>query len=666
MGAGSSQAVKAVGDMMNAVAAEKDAARRSCAGYVGEREVCRALSALALDGVHHFDDRRLAGDVVRRANIDHLVVAPSGVYVVDAKNWSGRIAVRGHSLVQDGIARDERLVALAYLRNRVAEAVATTSAAHVVPQSVVCFARPAPGLPPALDGIHLTDVHTIGDLIQRRSRLLTNEQIAELVDMFGYAFPPYVHDAGEAAEAEGLLFPEEATRHAGLVEALSRPIKEWMVWLHPEQASAVRRRFDGPARIRGVAGTGKTVVGLHRVAWLASTRPGRFLVTSFVGTLPRNLEDAYQHLSPATADRVDFRTVHRVALDILAERGHRVRPDRGTKAFGAAWQRAGRAAELRGLHQEYVSEEIAYVIKGRGIDSYEEYQGVERPGRRAPLGRVQRQAVWDVAVAYAEELRRRGQHDFTDVLRLAYDAVVAQPCDTWRGVLVDEVQDIPLVALKLLHELAGRDRHDGLLLVGDGQQAIYPGGFRLAEANIELARRAVVLHTNYRNTVEILAAARTLAVEDTFDAPDGDDGTRVVRHGAPVVDVTFANGEAHDDAFLWELNALLGRGVAPSEVGVLCPTNAEVRAYVGRLNAALIPAAAVTQTRASVNDAVTVTTWHRVKGLEFAHVFVPRVDRGLTVPADAADPVEWLARQRRALYVAMTRARDTLWVGRVA
>jgi superfamily I DNA/RNA helicase len=438
-----------------------------------------------------------------------------------------------------------------------------------------------------------------------------------------------------------------------------------MVWLHPEQAAAVRRTFDGPARIRGVAGTGKTVVGLHRTAWLESTRPGRFLVTSFVNTLPQALEHAYRRLSPTTADRVDFRTVHKVALDLLAERGRAVRLDTGHAAFNAAWRRAGSAAEQRGLTKDYVEEEIEYVVRGRGIDTFDGYVAVDRPGRGARLGAEQRRAVWGVATAYEEELAERGVCDFVGALRLARDAAREERCRTWSGVMVDEVQDIPLVALQLLHELAGRDRPDGLLLIGDGQQAIYPGGFRLAEAGIDLRNRAVVLRTNYRNTVEILATAHNVRVEDVFEGDAGGGAVEVVRHGDVPMDVTFGSAGEHDDALVWDLRALLDKGAAPRGIAVLCPTNAIVETYVRRLTAEGIPAAAVTKrSGVAMNDTVSVATWHRSKGLEFAHVFIARAERASE--GEASDDAERVARDRRTLYVAMTRARNTLWVGRVA
>jgi hypothetical protein len=175
---------------------------------------------------------------------------------------------------------------------------------------VVCFAAEQPRLRSTDDRVLLTDVTRITGDLSGRDTALSVTDIADLVELLAFAFPPYDVDPREVAEAEGLLFAEDETRHAGLQTALSRPVEDWMVWLHPEQASTVRRSFAGPARVRGPAGAGKTCVALHRVAWLASTRPGRFLITSYVKTLPPSLQQSYTRLSPSTADCVDFLHLH--------------------------------------------------------------------------------------------------------------------------------------------------------------------------------------------------------------------------------------------------------------------------------------------------------------------------------------------------------------------
>jgi hypothetical protein len=633
--------------------------------------VCGQLSSLAHDGYQHLDDLRWRADPSSRVNLDHLVIGPGGVFVVDAKNWSGRIEVRAGLVVQDGIPRDDRMIALQYLAGRVEEVLASAGFAHR-PQAVACFTSDQPSIPPAVGRILLTDLRGLPRLLGSRPPVLSSAQITTMTELLAYAFPPYDVDPQELAEAEGLLFPDSQTRHAGLDAALRRPLAEWMVWLHPEQAAAARRSFNGPARIRGAAGTGKTSVALHRIAWLASTRPGRFLVTSFVRTLPPALKSSYEHLSPGTADRVDFLHVHGVALELLRQRGRRVAPSNGNAAFNAAWRQRGDQLRDLGLSREYFREEIDHVLKGRDVPDLQTYLTLERVGRRTPLRTAARERVWALRDSYDSELALRQEHDFVDILRMARDEVRSVPCRTWTGVAVDEVQDLPLVGLQFLYELAGRERPDGLLLIGDGQQAIYPGGFRLTEAGVSVAGRAVVLHTNYRNTVEILATARAVVAQDGYDDLDvtataGDRPVDVVRHGVLPVSASYESLQEHDAALLWDLQALADRDVPWAQMAILCQTNRMAQAYADLLAESGIPGVLLKSSRSTEADAVRVGTWFRSKGMEFPHVFLPQADQVSMLftggGAEARQEKEEL--MRRTMYVAMTRARDTLWVGRL-
>jgi len=454
--AGGSQAVSAVRAALDETRCDKRS-RRHLAGCRGEREVCAELSRLAPAGFEHLDDLRWRADPGSRVNLDHLVVGPTGVFVVDAKNWGGRVEVRGNSVVQDGRYVDHRLIAVSWLRLRVAQVLQAAGFAHE-PQALVCFAGTQKHLPGAVAGTLLTDRPRLAATIENRPRLLSGAQVQAITELLAYAFPPYDLDARELAEAEGLLFTDVETRHAGLRAALGAPVGDWMLWLHPEQASCARRTFTGPARIRGAAGTGKSSVALHRVAWLAQTRPGRFLITSYVKTLPTVLGRGYARLSPQTADRVDFASLHRVAMNVLAERGKTPRIDVGKAAFRVAWAEHRDVLGGTGLTKGYFREEIDAVLKGRDITSLEQYLRLERVGRGTPLRASTREFVWSLRERYDAELARLGQHDFVDVLRLARDEVRRAPLARWTGVVVDEVQDVPMVGLQLLHELAGHDR----------------------------------------------------------------------------------------------------------------------------------------------------------------------------------------------------------------
>jgi superfamily I DNA/RNA helicase len=206
----------------------------------------------------------------------------------------------------------------------------------------------------------------------------------------------------------------------------------------------------------------------------------------------------------------------------------------------------------------YWRQEIDFVIKGRGLRHFVEYEALPRRGRSISLTPDERKPVWRLLTAYDEELERRGVHDFNDLLSAAVNLVARGGARSpWTAVVVDEVQDLPLIGVRLCALLGGTGP-DGLFLVGDGQQAIYPGGFTLSEAGVSVVGRAAVLQVNYRNTRQILDFARVQIDGDDFSDLDGTDehGTRdveVIREGATPTSVTAPDR--------WRLALLLAMAV---------------------------------------------------------------------------------------------------------
>ncbi|MBZ6475561.1 UvrD-helicase domain-containing protein [Streptomyces griseocarneus] len=469
-----------------------------------------------------------------------------------------------------------------------------------------------------------------------------------------------------------------------------------MTFLHPDQVALVRRNWSGPARVSGPAGTGKTVVALHRAAHLAQRTNGRILYVTFASNLPRVQSTFLRTMSPAVVDRVEFRSLHSWARKFLAERGipHRLHGGRAEDAFSRAWVRCGRPSVLAALDPcpRYWHEEIDCVIKGRGITGFEEYATLRRQRRRAALRRPHREAVWALYEEYERVRRARGVHDFNDILSLALAEARARPGRSpYAAVIADEVQDLTLVGVRLLHALVG-DAPNGLLLVGDGQQAVYPGGFRLSDAGIDVrGDRGQVLRTNYRNAKRILDAALAVVADDAFDDIDG---TRLA--GLRDVDLTYHGGEVtrsvsgtpagHDSALLAALRA---RGEASwPDSAVLCRSWRETAHYQRLLARAGIPFCSLERYDGRPVAAVKVGSYRRAKGLEFKHVYLPdhepapvlaSIPSSVTSPATASVTstracaaagdediaLERAELTRTQLFVAMTRARDSLWLGSV-
>jgi superfamily I DNA/RNA helicase len=280
--------------------------------------------------------------------------------------------------------------------------------------------------------------------------------------------------------------------------------------------------------------------------------------------------------------------------------------------------------------------------------------------------------VWALYQAYDADLRSQHVHDYADVILLAEAELRRRPLDRpYSAVIVDEAQDLTCAMVRMLHGLVG-DEPDGLTLIGDGQQSIYPGGFSLAELGISLAGRGTVLDVNYRNTAEILAFAQALVADDEFADLEGavargDLPAAVPRTGPrPLIEqcATWKGRDARLVARVRELVRDVGTGLG--DVGVLCVTKAGVRAAVAALRGAGVRVIELTDYDGTPVEAVKVGTVKRAKGLEFKQVLLAdaRADDLASAgpPAGAAEREHWELR-RRELYVGMTRARDGLWVG---
>jgi len=652
-----------------------------------EKRLARTLIELEPLGYTLFADRKRPGSV--RGNVDMVLVGPGGVVLVDAKAWH-QVTITGGRVWrgdQDATPEIERLADLLHITQG---ELAEVGLAPGEVRAVVAFT----GLEvprTELFGLTLLDDTSAVTEIAGLGTRLSPTRVAEVRAALEHLFPPLTTGPVTIPVASvpepvvpfdgdaGAVLSAEAIQDA-LFEGLRRaPIEEWMAFLDPGQARLVRRSFTGPSRIRGAAGTGKTVVALHRAAHLARVTGGPVLVTTFVRTLPHVLESLLRRLAPDVAGRVEFRSVHGFAAEVLASRGSRLDVDAelASRIFDEVWRRHGLEGPLGAIDPAatYWYEEVSAVVKGRGLTRFEQYAGLARHGRRRPLTVEQRAAVWELYVAYEAALRARGVADWQDLILEAEASLREEPIDRYRAVIVDEVQDLSAVMIRMLHSLVG-DIPDGLNLVGDGQQTIYPGGSTLAEAGVSIAGRSAVLTTNYRNTAEIAEFAGYLVRGDRHvdieGAPATADAAQTPRRGPRPVHTVFPSRAVHDRSLVERVRRIVadaeesGRGVRLGDIGVLALYSWHAKEAAEALEEAGIPTIDLADYDGTPVDAVKVGTIKRAKGLEFAEVLVVRtppylLQAGPATLDDAAE--ERTALQRRELFVGMTRARDGLWVG---
>ena len=470
----------------------------------------------------------------------------------------------------------------------------------------------------------------------------------------------YAHP--DAQRRIGLIVDEEELR-----QALEYPWERWSVFLHPSQRVVVERRVGGPARVSGSAGTGKTVVALHRAVALARKNPhARLLLTTFSAPLARSLAVKLAVLAPDTggiAPRITVSDWHGVA-DELFQLIHGRRPRIiATDILRTMIAKAAEAAGVRGFTQRFLLSEWTNVVDAWGIDGPERYASVPRLGRRSPLGPRQRERLWSVFGPVAAGLREQGIFTRCGVCRgvaAHYGGRERKPFD---HIVVDEAQDLGPAELSFLAAIAPPGE-DALFFAGDIGQRIFQHPFSWKALGIDVRGRSSTLKVCYRTSRQIRSVADRLLPGALRD-PDGNEeeraGTISVFDGpAPVIAVA-ADAAQEIKRVADFLRGAVADGIEPSEIGVFV-RSPEV---IGRARAAL--------EASGLADRVAVSVMHLAKGLEFRAVAVMACDQDI-LPlesriAEAADEGELddiYETERQLLYVSCTRARERLLVTGVA
>lgn len=505
-----------------------------------------------------------------------------------------------------------------------------------------------------LDSLYRTD----GVLLNRRQAESVANQLAIRLKEYQRVG---VGTAQRAPEGDGMLNAEELTADQ-VAAAQERPFETWMTFLHPHQHAIATRDYAGPARISGPAGTGKTVVALHRLRHLARHTTGPLLFTTFVRTLPVVHRESFRRLAPELADRIQFVHLHAWARSFLTDRGlpATVHSTQVNTAFSHAWMAHRTSLQELAPATGYWQDEIDRVIKGRGLATLQDYTAISRRGRSVPLNGSQRALVWQLYETYERNLAEKHLMDHNDLISSALRELIARPLDEpYAAVVVDEVQDITLTGLRLLHQLSG-DGPNRLLLVGDGQQQVYPGGWRLSEAHIPVRGRGEVLRVNYRNRANILGFAQRFQATNNVDDLDGAEGValRDVECANPGGETRRWRGPEADlpNALVDAVKTL---PVPKDHAALIIFDHRSLKRCTEILNRAGIPLQRLDQYTGEPVGALKIGTVHRAKGLDFQAVLTV-----LFPPEDArTEAAEHENREQRVRQhlVAATRARDYLW-----
>lgn len=466
-----------------------------------------------------------------------------------------------------------------------------------------------------------------------------------------------------------------------LARAMDAPWDRWTVFLHPAQRQWVERDQGGPARVAGSAGTGKTIVAVHRAAFLARQHPdARVLLTTFSPTLAHALHTRLRRLignTPLLGERIDV-----VSLDELGERLYRY-------AFGkpamarSEWLRVALveaaktardtpgATPMAKLGDAFLWSEWSEVVDSWQLTGWDGYRDFKRLGRKTRLSEAQRAAAWSVFERVLERLQRDSLVTASALFARLAGHYASGARTPFEHIVVDEAQDIGVQQLRFLAAL-GAQRTNGLFFAGDLGQRIFQSPFSWKALGVDVRGRARTLQVNYRTSHQIRSAADRLLGPEVSDV----DGNSEVRRGtisvfngpAPAVQTLASHGAEADAVARW-LRDCASSGIRPGEMGIFVRSLQELPRAVAAVTAAGLPHHELDAWVDTDPDEVSIGIMHLAKGLEFRAVAVMACDEDilplrarLDAAADEADLREVYDTERQLLYVACTRARDRVLV----
>ncbi len=452
-----------------------------------------------------------------------------------------------------------------------------------------------------------------------------------------------------------------------MLAIMNAPLAQWRVFLHPTQNKLARGDRSGPVRVLGGAGTGKTVLAMHRAKWLAENRAlgGRkVLFTTFTRNLALDIEENLKTLCSADAmSRIEVKNLDAWVGGFMRARKleHRIVYDRKQDGALQAWQSALATKDATlDVPDSFYSDELEQVVLAQGLTTLDQYRTARRIGRGVILSRAKRDAVWPVFEEYRGQLASRKLKEVDDAYREIAEMIATEQGSElgYAAIVIDETQDFGPQALKLLRAMIAHGPND-LFFVGDGHQRIYSRNrAAMSRCGIDIRGRSRKLYLNYRTTDEIRRQAVALLegceIDDLDDGHDESKRYKSLSHGpAPEVRKTSGLEEASEAAvgFIQQWRSAQAENESLSFC-VVSYSEKSRDALGQQLQAAGIASVPITaqSNHADARNVVHLATMHRAKGLEFDCVIV-------VAPESYLGPAEETAGQRRLLYVALTRAK---------
>lgn len=460
-----------------------------------------------------------------------------------------------------------------------------------------------------------------------------------------------------------------------LEQAFEAPWEKWIVFLHPEQRKIVEKDYTGPARVSGSAGTGKTVVALHRAVALARKHEdARVLLTTFSRPLANALKVRLNWLlrsTPRIGDQIELHSLKDYALNLYRARIGR-KPNLVSESdLSEIIKAASEKAMPHKFSLFFLVSEWKEIVDAFQLKSWEEYRNVPRLGRKTRLPEAQRQVLWKIFEQVRGDLKARSMITLSEVFEEVTESIRHATHSPIDYAVVDEAQDISVPELRFLAVL-GKNQPDSLFFAGDSGQRIFQPPFSWKQQGVSIRGRSATLKINYRTSHQIRTQADQLLPNEVSDV-DGNvenrKGTISIFDG-PAPQIQILNSEIDEVSLVAKtIKIWRSQGIKPEEIGIFTRSVSEFPRAQQAVENAGENFDCINDLMEPAEDCIAIGTMHQAKGLEYRAVVVmacdediiPSQERIETV-ADESDLEDVYNTERYLLYVACTRARENLLV----
>lgn len=544
-----------------------------------------------------------------------------------------------------------------------------------VPEDLIAQVR----LIKSLDDLEQLEEYLPTDAFENIYNLLDGEKIDDVIAEI---------EDGQAKENEDQLLSNnnkrrfvELTDDDALQRILDNDMDKWQLFLHPSQQKLVDADYKGTMKVSGGAGTGKTVAALHRLKYLSANPEAKILFTTYTRTLRENLEELVKKMginrSRCTLSNIDHVLIE-TARQYNVKEGYKILDYSGDEESFKLWREV-LETEVTEFDEKFLYDEYIDVIVYFGNTDVKSYMLQQRVGRTKALSRKQRMEIWKLVEKYIELKQERKVVDRLELFNETAQFLNDNNIRPYTNVIADEFQDFSNPELKFLRALVEEGRND-LFLTGDPMQRIYSGrkiNFGAAGINVR-GVRSRRLKINYRTTEPIKKVAVSVIKGLAFDDMDG--GTESMNgyvsliHGGekPIYKIVGNATDEVNQTVEW-VNECINNQISANDICIAAPSMGLMKDLQSYLHTNGIAYKVLKGTsKQGANNGISLCTLHSLKGLEFKVVVLIGVNER-NIPSkvterypftgmDALDKKEFLSSKRSLLYVAITRARQLVYI----